>query len=241
MRKWQIVLLVLLALGGGIYWFVTIPAQSSPNGAQSLTRFHPGEFPVVSEDFEQVDQSRPMQANGDFPGRPSRELEVTLWRPAGLQRPGPLLVYSHGFMSFRQEGLYLVRFLASHGYTVVAADFPLTTTFAPGGPMAGDVVNQPGDVSFLIDAVLTRNADPADALHGTIDPHRIAVAGVSLGGLTTTLVSFHHKLRDPRIGAAISIAGPGSMFTADFFAEVAVDLPGAAGVVIAPPGTVSTR
>ena len=218
MKKWQIVLATLVALGAGLYWFLAVPAQATPAGVESAARFVPGSYPVVEEDFESIDDSRPLQANNDFAGAASRPLKGTVWRPQGLQRPGPLLVYSHGFMSFRQEGQYLDRFLASHGYTVVAVDFPLTTTFAPGGPMIGDVVNQPGDVSFLIDLMLKRNADPADVLHGTIDAEKIAVAGVSLGGLTTTLVAFHRELRDPRIAAAISIAGPGSMFTADFFA-----------------------
>ncbi len=120
-------------------------------------------------------------------------------------------------MSFHQEGLYLARFLASHGYTVVAVNYPLTNFFAPGKPLISDVVNQPGDVSFLISTLLKRNADSNDVLHNTIDEKKIAVAGVSLGGMTSTLVTFHRKVRDPRIAAAISIAGPSTMFTADFF------------------------
>ena len=120
-------------------------------------------------------------------------------------------------MSFYQEGLYLVRFLASHGYTVVAVDYPLTGFHAPDGPLMRDIVNQPGDVSFLIDTLLQRNADPDDALYTTIDPKKIAVAGTSLGGLTVIKVTFHRNMLDPRIAAAISIAGPTSLFTADFF------------------------
>lgn len=65
-----------------------------------------------------------------------------------------------------------MRFLASHGYTVVAVDYPLTNFFAPGKPKLSDVVNQPGDVSFLIDTMLKRNADASDVLHNTINPKR---------------------------------------------------------------------
>jgi predicted dienelactone hydrolase len=130
-----------------------------------------------------------------------------------------MLIYSHGFMSFRQEGLYLAHFLASHGYTVVAADYPMTGFYAPDGPLMEDVINQPADISFLIDSMLERNADPADTLYNTIDPDKIAVAGVSLGALTTSLVTFHRRMRDPRIAAAISIAGPSNIFTADFYAD----------------------
>lgn len=218
MKKWWVILLIFVSVGIGGYWFIAIPTTSTPHGSASKARFTPGPYEVISEKFTAVDESRSTSAYNDFPGRPERVLNSEIWRPAGLQQPGPLLVYSHGFMSFRQEGLYIVRFLASHGYTVVAADYPLTGFHAPDKPLMNDVVNQPGDVSFLIDTVLKRNADPADVLHNTIEPNKIAVAGVSLGGLTSTLVTFHRKFRDPRIAAAISVAGPGSMFTADFFA-----------------------
>ena len=218
MKKWQLYVLALLLIGAGGYWFVAIPAVSTPGGNASKALYTPGPFEVTGETFSIVDESRPTQAYKDFQGLSHRELNGQIWRPANAGTAGPMLIYSHGFMSFRQEGLYLARFLASHGYTVVAADYPLTGFYAPEGPLMEDVINQPGDISFLIDSMLGRNADPADALYNTVDPDKIAVAGVSLGGLTTTLATFHHSLRDPRIAAAISIAGPSSIFTADFYA-----------------------
>jgi pimeloyl-ACP methyl ester carboxylesterase len=183
-----------------------------------VSRFSPGPFDVTSAKFEATDNSRPSQAYNEFPGADSRRLMGELWRPVGLAQAGPLLLYSHGFMSFHREGLYLARFLASHGYTVVAVDYPLTGFQAPDGPLMRDVMQQPGDIRFLIDTLLARNADPVDPLYATLDPKRIAVAGTSLGGLTSMLVTFHHRLRDPRIAAAVSIAGPTSMLTSDFFA-----------------------
>ncbi len=48
--------------------------------------------------------------------------------------------------------------LWSH-YVFVAASFPLTTFNAPGGPNVNDVINQPRDVSFLIDRVLALGPD----------------------------------------------------------------------------------
>jgi len=218
MKKWWIILsiLALVLLAG--YWFVAVPAVPTPDGSESRARFTPGPYRVLSESFELVDPSRPTQAYNDFEGSPSRLLRTEIWRPEGLQQPGPLVVYSHGFLSFRQDGLYLIRFLASHGYTVIAADYPLTGFYAPDGPLITDVVNQPGDISFLLDTVLARNAAAGDPLQRTIDPDRIAVVGVSLGGLTSLLAGFHHQLRDPRIDAVVSIAGPSSMFTPVFFA-----------------------
>ena len=217
MKKRWLILVLLICAGVGGFWFVTIPATTLPDGSDSKAFFTAGPFEVINETFRAVDESRPTQAYKDFPGRPERVLEGEIWRPASPQQPGPLLVYSHGFLSFHEEGLYLVRFLASHGYTVLAVDYPLTGFHAPDGPLMRDIVNQPGDVSFLIDTMLKRNADPVDVLFATIDPKKIAVAGTSLGGLTSILVTFHRQMRDPRIAASISIAGPTSMFTADFF------------------------
>ncbi len=218
MNKWQIAILVFAVLAAVGYWFVAMPATVVPSGAVSQARFTPGPYKVIADEFKAVDEKRATSPNNDFAGRPVRVLKGKVWRPEGMKTPGPLLVYSHGFMSFHQEGLYLVRFLASHGYTVVAVDYPLTNFFAPGKPLVSDVVNQPGDVSFLIDTMLARAQDKNDVLYHTIDEKKIAVAGVSLGGMTSTLAAFHRKVRDPRITAAISIAGPGTMFTADFFA-----------------------
>ncbi|NND66485.1 MAG: hypothetical protein HKN19_02755 [Halioglobus sp.] len=210
---------VLLTLAGiAIYYLLNIPAQPKPGGVTSQQRYQTGPWQAVNESFVAVDPSRPSQAYNDFDGLPERTLDAEIWRPAARATPGPLLIYSHGFMSFRREGLYLQQFLASHGYTVVAADYPLTGLYAPDGPLMEDVVNQPGDISFLIDTILARNADPDDVLHATIDPQRIAVAGVSLGGLTSTLAAFHRELRDTRIAAAVSIAGPASMFTPEYYA-----------------------
>jgi predicted dienelactone hydrolase len=220
MTKGRITLLivtVIAVIGIGGYWFIAIPATSSPNGSVSQSRFAPGPYEVVSESFTAVDESRTTQAYKAFPGLPNRTLDGEIWRPKNRVQPGPLLINSHGFMSFRQEGLYLNRFLASHGYTVVAVDYPLTGIWAPEGPLMTDVINQPGDVSFLIDTILRRNANNADTLYNTIDPEKIAVAGVSLGGLTSILATFHPKLQDPRIAALVSIAGPTSIFTPTFF------------------------
>lgn len=227
MSKGKVALLavaIIAVAGFTAYWFTSIPAVAVPGGDISKSRYHPGPYRVISEDFEAVDETRATRAYKEFPGLPARTLAGEIWRPAGLERPGPLLVYSHGYMSFHLEGLYLTRFLASHGYTVVAVNYPLTGYIAPDGPLVSDVVSQPGDISFIIDTLLRRNEDAGDVLHNTIDKARIAVAGVSLGGMTTLLATFHPRWHDPRIAAAISIAGPSTVFTPRFFSGHTVPL-----------------
>jgi predicted dienelactone hydrolase len=152
-----------------------------------------------------------------------RELNGFVWYPEGWgDKPYPLIVYSHGFMSSVAEPEYLVDFLVPKGYVVVAVNYPLSHGGAPGGPNVNDVINQPGDISFVIDTMLARNADEADSLHGLLDPSRIAAVGLSLGGLTTQLATFHRDVRDPRVSAAVSIAGPSSFLTRNFFQTRAI-------------------
>ncbi len=154
-----------------------------------------------------------------FPDPAARDIDAD-----ASDGPYPLVVYSHGFMSFKEEGDYLVKHLVSHGYVVIAADFPFTNIAAPGGPDLYDVVNQPGDVSFLIDTVLAWNATAGHRLEGVVDAESIGLTGLSLGGLTTLLTSYHPELRDPRIDAAAPIASPSDFFAREFYENARVPL-----------------
>jgi len=212
-----LVLVVLLALSPLFFW----RPQPFPAGSESAARLDDGPLIVVEQAIDWRDESRPTAANGGFPGEPGRTLRGRLWYPQE-GGPYPLVVYSHGFTSTYRNGAYLAQHLASHGYAVVAVDFPLTHLRAPGGPTVRDVVNQPGDVSFLLDTLLAQSADPAHPLAARFDPARVAVMGVSLGGLTSTLLGFHPQWSDSRVAAVISIAGPTAFFTADFFTQRAL-------------------
>ncbi|MEM8493099.1 MAG: hypothetical protein AAF756_19970 [Pseudomonadota bacterium] len=189
-----------------------------PGGSESATRLEPGPWPVGTFEEVFVDTSRATNANGDFAGAATRTLTTSVWYPQGAREPYPLLILSHGFSSNRHNLAYLSSHLASHGYVVAAPDYPLTNLSTPGGPSLGDVANQPGDVSFLIDQLLAHGAEDAHPLAGSVDGSRVGVAGISLGGLTSTLAGLHPLLRDSRIRAVISIAGPMTLFEPDFFA-----------------------
>lgn len=218
MNRFIKILLGLIAVLGLAALYVLNPRLPSPEGEQSAALYQPGTLGVSRERIELVDTSRSTQANGDFEGSPTRELNGYIWYPETQdQKPFPLIVYSHGFMSSVAEPEYLVNFLVPKGYAVAAVDYPLSHGAAPGGPNANDVINQAGDVSFLINAMLARNADEADTLHGLLDPSRIAAAGLSLGGLTTQIATYHRDVRDPRIAAAVSIAGPSVSLEPRFF------------------------
>jgi predicted dienelactone hydrolase len=212
-----LVVVILLAVSCSVLNLGKQP-QPFPSGSRSEAALQPGSLEVLRHEETFIDDSRPTDVNGDYPGAASRTLEGLVWHPtSNASGPYPLIVYSHGFSSSREGGAYLAEQLASLGYVVVSVNYPLTNMEAPGGPYVRDVMNQPADVSFLIDTLLAQSATPGHRLEGMIDKTRIGVTGISLGGMTTTLVAYHPELRDTRIGAALSIAGPTAVFTETFF------------------------
>jgi len=210
--------LALLAVLLFAVYIALNPPKDVPTGALSQEFYRRGPHEVSHQSISWVDTSRPTMPNRDFKGRDSRELKGRIWFPTDREgAPYPLVIYSHGYMSQYKEGEYILEFLASHGYVAVSVDFPLSTGSSPGGAVLSDIVNQPGDVSFLIDQMLSRTKQPDNLLYGRVDGDRIAALGLSLGGLTTELAAFDPKRKDPRIRAAISMAGPSQFLTPGFF------------------------
>ncbi|NQV70800.1 MAG: hypothetical protein HQ498_12310 [Pseudohongiella sp.] len=215
-----IILLVIFVFISLLFTRPQLPSKTS----NSYAWLQPGPYTVGQTDFVFVDNSRSTNANRDFPGAPERTLPTTIWFPEDFEGPYPLIIHSHGFISSRNEVVYLLEQLVSYGYVVVAADFPLTSGGAPGGPNINDVSSQPGDVSFLIDSALAL-AGTDKPFSGEIDPDRIGIMGVSLGGFSTSLTTYHPRLREPRVKAAISIAGPSANLTKRFYAQSQVEIP----------------
>ena len=180
----------------------------------------PGLHPVGVSTRTYIDPSRPTSPNTDYPGAPDRTLVTEIWYPAvsagrdtavdDTAGPYPIVMHSHGFTSFRTGMGQVASRLASHGYIVASIDYPLTNISAPGGPTVADVHNQPGDMSYVIDQLLTDFSSAAD-------PVEIGSMGLSLGGLTTWIATYHPEFRDPRIRAAIGMAAPACMFKKSFF------------------------
>jgi predicted dienelactone hydrolase len=219
----------------------TVPTATPTVAALTSTQvLQVGPFAVGSTTMTLVDTTRPTMPNRTFPGAASRTLVTELWYPTDAQpsatpeirnaplahsgAPYPLVIYSHGFMSNRFGGTYLARHLASHGYVVGAADFPLSVNGAPGGPNFLDLANQPGDVRFVIDQLLALSTNAQSSLAGSVDSTRIGLTGLSMGGSTTFLATFHPMLRDPRVRAAAPMAGVACFFGPDFYAQTHVPL-----------------
>jgi len=160
-----------------------------------------GDIVVLTETF--VDPSRPT----DPPVGSSDRTLVTTIRFPETGGPYPLIVLAHGFNGHPRKFTELTEAWAKAGYVVALPAFPLTNDELLGGTVVADFSNQPGDVSFVIDELLELSEGRDDPLRGRLDGDRIGVAGLSLGGVTTFAVTYNTCCRDPRIDAAVTMAG----------------------------------
>jgi alpha-beta hydrolase superfamily lysophospholipase len=224
MRK-RVVVVVLAVLATVAPGIPGTPAGAAP---ADEGRYAVG---VRTETF--VDDSRPTSANRTYPGAPDRTLVTTVWYPAKgtpgpAEQPGapaadghryPLLVFAHGYTANGPAYGLLLRRIASAGFVVAAPTFPLSNGSAPGGPRLGDYVNQPADVSFVIDEMLRLDKERSSPYAGLVRRQRIAAAGHSLGGITT-IGLLNDCCIDRRIDAYIPMSGielgfPGGAFSYD--------------------------
>jgi len=171
---------------------VAAPAMGAATGTD-------GGVTVLHETF--VDESRPSPASDLLPAETTRTLETTIAVPDGPRRPRPLVLLAHGASGSPNKFTQLIDAWARAGFVVVAPLFPRTSD--TGGNLVGDFVEQPADLSFVLDEVLRMSRARRSPLRGRIDPEHVGLAGLSLGGLTTYGTVFHPCCRDERIDAAI--------------------------------------
>jgi dienelactone hydrolase len=148
-----------------------------------------------------VDPSRRAHFSNGTSG--PRVLVTYVRYPARGRGPFPLIVFGHGFALTPQSYTPLLDTWARAGYVVAAPVFPVGNANAPGGPDERDIVNQPGDMSFVVSR-LTASTSP---LHGLVDPKRIAFAGQSDGAETAFAASYDRRYFDRRVDAAVILSG----------------------------------
>ena len=123
--------------------------------------------------------------------------------PTRGRPPYPLVVFGHGFALTPRVYAPLLDTWARAGYVVAAPVFPVESAGARGGPDERDLVNQPGDMSFVLTRLLARTG----ALRGLVDPTRVAFAGQSDGAETALAASYDPRYRDRRVRAAVILSG----------------------------------
>ena len=142
---------------------------------------------------------------------------------ADADAPYPVVLYVHGWGSFRNINQDQIETLASHGYVVVSADHTygaLVTLFPDGrvapndGSALGNDSSDEGfyraanallhtyaaDVQFVLDRLAQLNAyDPDERFTGRLDLNRVGLFGHSTGGGAVIQVC----ATDPRCKAAL--------------------------------------
>jgi predicted dienelactone hydrolase len=160
-----------------------------------------------------VDEARPTNfVAGIVEAAPTRTLPTMIWFPAMADEepdidggPYPLIVLGHGHTGHATDLGDLASVLAANGYVVASPDFPETT----GGDTFDafpNVVHQPEDVIFTIDAILAFNDEPTSRYCGLINRDKIGIGGRSLGGATVLLTLYNTRFGEPRVRAAFCAA-----------------------------------
>ncbi|MEW2472962.1 alpha/beta hydrolase family protein [Micromonospora gifhornensis] len=140
----------------------------------------------------------------------ARPLPVTLWYPTQGTRIAdgrfPVVLYSHGLASLPELHAGLTARWAAAGFVVAAPAYPHTRRGAATFSRA-DVRHQPADGWRVIRHLVRLDRRAADPLAGHLDVQRIAAAGHSAGGFTTS--GMFTSGRPARLRAGIVIAGGG--------------------------------
>lgn len=212
-------------------------ASPSPAATRTLEGYaERGPYGVGVTTLHLADTTRATAPNGAAPGSPERDIAAEVWYPAdaaaqapeepdvAVDRSGgrhPLIIFAHGFSAFRRQSASYAQHLASRGYIVAAPDFPQSRAGTPGGPRISAVLDQPRDVSFLIDELLKLDGGSSGPFAGTIDRDHVGMTGHSLGALTTMLTAYGDQ-RDPRIQAVVPISPVGCLLPSGFPGAVTV-------------------
>ena len=207
-----VALLLLAACSGG----ADDVARAEPSTASSTTVAPEREppFAVGRRDFQVVDDARGRTidvillypATGapgpaphvarvwDHGGADDGERVATVDAPPE-DGPFPLVVFGHGWAGQGSSFVPAGEQWARAGYVVALPTFPYSRN---GIANADDYVNQPGDLSFVIDEL---SDEPF------VNTEHLAIGGHSLGSSTVFRGAYNACCIDPRVDATIAVSG----------------------------------
>lgn len=174
-----------------------------------------GEGATTGKAKATYDQTTPLPENlkGVLPPEFNSVVTMNAYEdvPASTKGPFPVVLFSHGYGSFRLWNSQLDIGIASWGFVVVSADYlerglqaqlaGLTGGSSPStDPSAAEARDQ--KIMFdSLDLVTSSAAANGSVLHGAVDTSRVAAAGHSAGGNTA-----FNALADPRVSVAVGWA-----------------------------------
>ncbi len=165
------------------------------------------------------------------PARDNREVPVKAYRPEKVDRPLPIILFSHGLGGSREAAPFLGQAWAAAGFICFHLEHEGSNTRAllRAGGRAGAkslasapaAIDRVRDVQFAIDELTRLNCDPKSEFAGKLDLSRIGIAGHSFGAQTSMAVigtrSFGPggtplSAADPRIQAAVVLIPNGAPY-----------------------------
>lgn len=160
--------------------------------------------------------------------RDNREVPYKLYIPKQAQGALPVIIFSHGLGGSREGAVYLLDYLAAHGYLALAVQHKGSDTQAVFGASdprsanpdavkgnlrqstsAAAAIDRFRDIPFAIDSLEEMNRSDPD-LRGRVDLSRIGMSGHSYGAITTLALAGQKpaggriSFSDARIDAAIA-------------------------------------
>ena len=219
------VVLVCAAVVTAALFALTPAAPASVPDASGDPRYGVGMRVLALED---TSRRTPADPKGQTPVRASdsRALPTTVYYPTRSAPSGdpfaggslddappapgrfPVILFSHGSPGAPSDYAWTLARWASEGYVVVAPTYPVSSLSGPDRAASADQRDQVRDARFVLGRVLALDRVPvaAGGLGGMLDGRRVAAAGHSLGGFTT-LALVSDCCRDPRVDAAVVLAG----------------------------------
>lgn len=189
------------------------PPSSDPGGTPSPTASPPHTAALGAEGAYGVGNQTRTFTRSTRSG--NRSLATEIWYPTTLGSSGsqpapgpfPLLMFAPGFVQCVSEYQHLLQTWATAGYVVAAVTFPRTNCHAGAAANEPDLVNQPADMSYVLDRLLALNAQPGSIFSGLLNPDEVAAAGQSDGGDTVAAMAANTCCRDSRLKAVAVLSG----------------------------------
>jgi fermentation-respiration switch protein FrsA (DUF1100 family) len=179
-------------------------------------------YAVSSRTVTWVDTGRPTKGDPSrhIAAATSRTLPVLILYPAA-GTPGakpaatpdapaaagtfPIVIFSHGVTASGPAYAPFLAAWAAAGYVVAAPTYPMSSGVGAWADLT-DYTNQPADVSFVLDNMIKLATTSGDTLAGHLATTEVAVAGHSLGAMTS-LGFLNTCCGDPRVKAIVAISG----------------------------------
>jgi dienelactone hydrolase len=192
-------------------------APVTPSGPAAAATKRPGTHPVVlgtAGTFQvgrrQLTFTEPAHAGPSGEPLGPRTLITQLWYPAGsppARGRFPLLLFAPGFQQCADPYGDLLTAWASAGYVVAAVDFPHSDCRVGTAATEADMINQPGDMSYVLTRLLALSQQPGDVVSGLVNSRELAAAGQSDGGDTVAALAANTCCADRRLAAVAVLSG----------------------------------